>query len=44
VDLEEGGGSMDWIDFGQNRESWQAVVIAVMNLGVPQHADNFLTS
>jgi hypothetical protein len=29
------GRNVDWIDFGQNRDRWRAVVIAVMNLRVP---------
>jgi hypothetical protein len=28
-------GGMDWIDVAQNRDRWQAVVNAVMNLLVP---------
>jgi hypothetical protein len=28
-------GGMDWIDLAQDRERWQAVVNAVMNLQVP---------
>ena len=28
-------GGMDWIDLAQNRDRWQAVVNAVMNLQVP---------
>jgi len=28
-------GAMDWIDLAQNRDSWQALVNAVMNLEVP---------
>jgi hypothetical protein len=28
-------GGMDWIDLAQDRERWQALVNAVMNLGVP---------
>jgi hypothetical protein len=29
-----GWGSMDWIDLAQDRDSWQALVNAVMNLWV----------
>ena len=28
-------GSMDWIDVAQDRDRWQALVNAVMNLRVP---------
>jgi hypothetical protein len=35
VDLHEGGGNTDWIDFGQNRDRWRVVVIVVMKLRVP---------
>jgi hypothetical protein len=28
-------GAMDWIDLAQNRDRWQALVNAVMNLEVP---------
>jgi hypothetical protein len=38
MDLQEvrwWGGSMDWIDLAQDRDRWQALVHAVMNLWVP---------
>jgi hypothetical protein len=28
-------GCMDWIDLGQNRDRWRAVVIVAANPGVP---------
>ena len=33
--LEKWHGGMDWIDLAQDRYRWQALVNAVMNLGVP---------
>ena len=45
MDLQEVGcGYMDWIGLAQDRDRWQTLVSAVMNLGVLWNAGNFLTS
>jgi hypothetical protein len=41
VEWERG---MDWIDLGQDRGRWWAVVYAVKNLRVTQNEGNFWTS
>ena len=35
-------GGTDWIELAQNRDRWLALVIAVMNLRVPQKCGDFL--
>jgi len=32
---EVGCGGMDWIELAQERDRWQTLVNAVMNLGIP---------
>jgi len=44
MDLKKVGcGGTDWIDLSQDRDRWRALVYVLMNLRVPQNADNFLT-
>jgi hypothetical protein len=45
MDLQEVQcGCIDWIKLAQDRDTWQALVSAVMNLRLPQNVGNFLTS
>jgi len=45
IDLQELGlRDMNWIELAQDRDWWQALVNAVMNLQVPQNPGNFLTT
>ena len=40
----DGGEGMDWTDLAKDRDRWQALVNAVINLPVPQNVRNFLSS
>jgi hypothetical protein len=37
-----GWGGLDWIDLSQERDRWQALVNAAMNLLVPLNTGDFL--
>jgi hypothetical protein len=41
---EVGWRGMGWIDLGQDRDWWQALVNTAINLRVPYSAGNILTS
>jgi hypothetical protein len=45
MNLQEiGWGGNDWIPVAQDRERWWALVMAAINLRIPQNAGKFLTS
>jgi hypothetical protein len=44
MDLQEVGWDINWIELAHDRDKWWALVNAVMNIRVPQNAENFLTS
>jgi hypothetical protein len=40
---ETGWDGVDWIDLGQDRDQWRALVNTVLNLRVPSNSGKFLS-